>query len=226
MVSRPQALGFGIVVGLVAGVAVGVPWRKVIDILHGYLTHLWAATGPSRPGSGHQAPQVLPGQQDHQDRQGGPGGQSPGLPVDEAADLPVEEGSGYGEVRLGASPALLHQALGQPDQEDPSWISYQRSHGIDLRIQDGAVAEIRFNPGFKGSLVSGPGIGTPREEVFRIYGEPRETRWAPSPEGLYGDRILHEGSGGSKIIYEDRGVLFWFDTEKRVSQFVVFDKKI
>jgi hypothetical protein len=36
------------------------------------------------------------------------------------------------------------------------------------------------------------------------------------------DRVLYRRQGSAKLTYRQQGVLFWFDSSDKVSQFVVF----
>jgi len=59
-------------------------------------------------------------------------------------------------------------------------------------------------------------------EVLRVYGTPLKTAKAARDEDLSADRVLYELPSAWKIAYRRQGVLFRFDKDKRVRQFVVF----
>ena len=64
---------------------------------------------------------------------------------------------------------------------------------------------------------------TSQGNVFAVFGEAVEVLEVESNEDLFDDRVLYKlTNGASKIIYQSAGVLFWFDDQDAVSQFVVF----
>ena len=141
----------------------------------------------------------------------------------------VEAGVGHDGIVLGKTSDEIIAILGPPDVEEPQddllWLNWRATNGIDVLFAGDppSAIEIRYNPGSDLTLTTGPGIGTPREDVFAVFGDPVEVRQVESNEGLFGDRVLYElTNGASKIIYKDEGVLFWFDDEGAISQFVVF----
>ena len=140
----------------------------------------------------------------------------------------VVPGVGHDGVTLGKTPEQIIAILGEPDLEEDGenlWLNWRESQGIDVLFTGTPrlAREIRYNEGTDLELNVGPGIGTPRNEVFAIFGDPIEVRPAESNERLFDDRVLYElTNGASKIIYSDQGVLFWFDDQDATSQFVVF----
>ncbi len=135
----------------------------------------------------------------------------------------VEEGVGLGAVRIGATQEDVKAALGTPENNDPNWLVYKRSRGIDVVFSDGRTAnEIRFNPGFQGRFRSGVGIGSSIQQVVTAYGQPLETRnVAKGAKNVFDDRVFYRWPGGGRLHYKQRGVLFWFDDRGTVSQFVI-----
>lgn len=139
----------------------------------------------------------------------------------------VKEGFGIGKIALGLSVAQLIDLLGPPDErtdEPHIWLQYRQSLGIDIIFPGGMAKEIRFNKGFIYPLQRGPRIGTPIEEVFRVYGKPTKTVKATREKVGFADRVLYKVSQNrtSKIAYRQQGVLFWFDGQDKVMQFVIF----
>ncbi len=153
------------------------------------------------------------------------------LPID---DNVVTEGVGFGKVVIGATIEEVIAALGKPEKrEDKPHTSlvYRKSRGVDIIFPAGRAGEIRFNPGFGHPLKGGPGIGTPLKKVLDVYGQPKKTvevktLKAQRDQKLFEDRVLYELPKAWKIIYGKEGVLFWFDKNKRVSQFVVFKPRV
>jgi protocatechuate 3,4-dioxygenase beta subunit len=136
----------------------------------------------------------------------------------------VREGAGYGKLQLGMTRLEALDLLGPPDgPEDPGRIllNYRKSRGIDVHFSGGTANEIRFNKGFLQPLSRGPHIDSTKQEVFAVYGEPTAVK--QTGEAAYEDRVLYQlPHGASKIAYGGDGVLFWFDLNDKVSQFVVF----
>ena len=140
----------------------------------------------------------------------------------------VEEGTGFDQVKLGMTPERVLAVLGKPEEriEQPHlWLKYRQTKGIDIIFPHGVASEIRFNPGFPHRLRKGPAIGTPLNVVFAAYGKPKRTVKVDSKDGTFEDETLYELPASAKIIYGKDGVLFWFDGNRRVSQFVVFPPK-
>ncbi len=140
----------------------------------------------------------------------------------------VVPGVGHDGVTLAKTPSEIIAILGEPEtQEDNQtlWLVWWESHGIDVLFTGDPrlASEIRYNVGTELKLSVGPGIGTSQEGVFAVFGAPVETREVEGSEGLFDDRVLYQlTNGASKIIYQGEGVLFWFDEEDAISQFVVF----
>jgi hypothetical protein len=140
----------------------------------------------------------------------------------------VMEGVGYDKLKLGMSIPEVIDLLGQPDKRDDKpniWLQYRQSRGIDILFVNGKAAEIRFNEGFAPKLSHGPGIGMSMEDVFQVYGRPIRTIVTTNDGSVnYGDRVLCKvpwPGMTSKIEYAMFGVLFWFDGQGKVCQFVV-----
>ncbi len=140
----------------------------------------------------------------------------------------VNEGVGFGEVVLGLTVQQVLDVLGPPDKrtDDPhTWLQYRKSLGIDIIFPGGKAGEIRFNKGFVHPLSRGPRIGSTMEEVFQVYGKPIKTvKTTHDKVTEFDDRILCQlaESKASKIEYAYQGILFWFDKDNKVHQFVAF----
>lgn len=146
------------------------------------------------------------------------------VPPKKPHDL-VVEGEGIGPVVVGASVKEILEALGPPERREDTphvWLVYRNTRGIDVIFPSGTAGEIRFNPGFPFPLKRGPSIGSSLQDVFAAYGKP--VRTVETTRAGYQDRVLYQLPRAWKIVYQSQGVLFWFDGNGRVSQFVVFPK--
>lgn len=143
--------------------------------------------------------------------------------MDESAA--VEEGRGWGAARLGATRAEVIGAYGPSEDEVKFWQNYRARLGIDVFFGDdpqSGAREIRFNPGFAGRLTSGIGVGSTAEAVFAAYGKPVKTvAVSDIHKDVFGLRVFYRSPNAARIGYWDKGILFWFDSDGRVSQFVV-----
>ena len=146
----------------------------------------------------------------------------------------VLEGVGHKGLIVGMSVQEVLDMFGPPDKRQDSdkthaGLQYRQSRGIDILFIDGKAREIRFDKGFAATLSRGAGIGTPMETVLKTYGQPIMTVVTVEEKFAdYGDRVLCKSDSllglgaSSKIEYTTKGVLFRFDTEGKVKQFVVF----
>ncbi|MFH1708182.1 MAG: PEGA domain-containing protein, partial [Planctomycetota bacterium] len=136
----------------------------------------------------------------------------------------VVEGVGYQEVKLGKTTEQIIQTLGEPEERSETghiWLVWRKSLGIDIIFPGGTAREIRFNPGFKGTMANGIGIGSEMDAVLKAYGQPNNTSEVGSSENAFADQTLYVLPMGYKILYVPKGILFWFDTNKKVIQFVI-----
>jgi hypothetical protein len=142
----------------------------------------------------------------------------------------VREGEGWDGLRIGGTPAEITAILGEPERQSTNdgllWMVWRKAKGIDVLFDKGRAIEIRFDPGFAGTLPSGVGIGSRPSQVFDAYGQPRDTKLALGNDyPLDDDQVFYRLAiipPASRIIYSETGVLFWFDATGKVSQFVVF----
>jgi hypothetical protein len=147
---------------------------------------------------------------------------APAAPAGAGTDT-VVEGVGWGAAKIGATKQEVIAAFGASQDTQSYWLNYRRSLGVDVFYGQGDRAvEIRFNPGFRGRLQSGITIGSTLQQVVAAYGQPVRTERVPQgAQNLFDNRVLYRTPTASKLMYSDRGVLFWFDGRDRVSQFVV-----
>ena len=145
---------------------------------------------------------------------------------EEDGERRVVEGVGIGNVVIGATVDEILEALGPPDKRGDAphvWLEYRKSRGIDIIFPGGTAKEIRFNPGFPHPLKRGPAIGTALKDVLKAYGDP--LKMVQTDQAGFDDKVLYQLPKASKIAYQKEGVLFWFDGNAKVSQFVVFPKQ-
>ncbi len=121
----------------------------------------------------------------------------------------IIEGIGWNGVRIGASSEELSKILGNADDDSTSdWLKWKNSHNIECTFHGGnKVAEVRFNPGFKGVLTNGLKLGSPGSKVLKLYGEP--------------EHITERGNGAKKYEYSKKGILFW-TYQGKITQIAVF----
>ncbi len=153
-------------------------------------------------------------------------------------DDAVREGVGWRDATVGKTAEQITKSFGTAEtitsDATGTWYSYRRRHGLDFWFGhssadaqlSGVVTEVRFNSEFAGRsrLGSGIGISSSLVDVEKAYGRVRETRSLPdiSAAGDRASRVLYRSPKAAKLIYGDRGVLFWFGPDDHVTQFVVF----
>ena len=150
----------------------------------------------------------------------------------------ILEGKGLDEIQIGDDLSKIVEVYGEPESRNETdttiRLDYQGKNGMDFLLskQTEKILEIRFNPGFHGSLQSNVTIGSQVDFVVEMNGGALKTV-AASINGrnnlVYGiDRVLYEQMGEnnkttpSMFINAPEGILFWFDIDKTVSQIVVF----
>ena len=147
----------------------------------------------------------------------------------------VIEGVGFGNVVLGKTPEEIIKVLGKPDEDikgQHRWLKYRKTLGIDVIFPGGIAKEIRFNKGFKDEksfthkTKDDIGIGTDLADVIKIYGKPKSTKEVKKNNSLFDNKVLYKLKSGSKIIYRERGILFWFDKQDKLAQFVIFTPRV
>jgi len=144
----------------------------------------------------------------------------------------VEEGIGFDDIIVGdgnCTIEFIKSRLGQPDEEledkqtNGYWLNYIKKYGLDFWFNRHKVLyEIRLDKGFKGKLTSGISLASKRQDVFATYGKPISEEFTDNLPKCYGNQILFKlkGAKNSKIYYEQKGLLFWFDGDS-VTQIVI-----
>jgi beta-lactamase regulating signal transducer with metallopeptidase domain len=153
----------------------------------------------------------------------------------------VTEGVGFDSFIVGdanCTGEFIKSKLGEPDKETKNeqqgwWIAYHEKYGLDfwLNLREKRLYEIRLNKGFKGKLSSGISMSSTKQDVFAVYGQPLSEKTAGTLSrdfSYYENRVLfynkNPDSGESrfsKIYYSDKGILFWFDSDK-INQIVIY----
>jgi len=153
------------------------------------------------------------------------------------ARVSVEEGVGLDGIVIGHTQAeFIKSKLGEPDQERNSeetgwWLDYRHRYGLQFRLnrQTGSLVEIQIGNGFKGSLRSGISMSSTMNEVFGVYGKPREVKTVgtsltkhSASQILYQRMDLLGRLAAAKIHYQQHGLAFWFGPEK-IHQIIVHE---
>jgi len=146
-----------------------------------------------------------------------------------ADEILVTEGLGFGEVTVGATPKQIERALGAPEEQREKdgkpWLVYRGKAGLDVVCQGGAATDICFYRGSPFRLKGGPGFGTPLDMVLDTYGKPLRLARSARNEGLTESRVLYRIPGAWQITYAEQGILFWFNDQRDVQQFVIFEPR-
>ena len=148
----------------------------------------------------------------------------------------VTAGVGFGNVILGKTPDEVIKILGKPDKDvngPHRWLQYKETIGIDIIFPGGIAKEIRFNKGNGNTKKSSThitkdniGIGIKLKRVIEVYGKPKSIVETDKDGNLFDNRVLYKYKRGAKIIYRENGILFWFDKQDKIIQFVVFTPRI
>ncbi len=153
-------------------------------------------------------------------------------------------GEGIDVIRVGDSSGKIEAAFGQPPKTEDTgnvrWLNYRDRFNIDFLLDKGSdrVIEIRFDTGFKGGLPDGTRLGDPLDDVVARHGGPQKTVDADREQtdtcAFGDDRVLYrrhpralliglaETVNAYKFIDGPRGILYWFDKDKKMTQLVVF----
>jgi len=151
----------------------------------------------------------------------------------------ILEGKGLDEIRIGDDLSKIVEIYGEPEDRTETdttiWVVYRDKNGLDFLLlkETEKIEEIRFNPGFDGSLPSGITIGSKLDSVLNEYGGPKKTVRTNSDGVRYSvfgkNKILYEqvDENGDITVYKfvnlERGIGFWFNPDKNVTQIVVKD---
>lgn len=158
----------------------------------------------------------------------------------DSARVVVEEGVGFDGIVVGrATGEVVTAKLGEPDQERNNeetgwWLDYRHRYGLEFCLdrQTGSLVEIQLSNGFEGSLRSGISMSSTMDDVFRVYGEPREVKTVGSSLTKHsGNQILYQRVdllgrlAQAKIHYQQHGLVFWFVQEK-VDRIIVHEAQV
>ncbi len=158
-------------------------------------------------------------------------------PVENNNDNIIFEGKGLNSIQIDDNLDKIIDQYGEPEYRSDSgdfiWVSYVGEYGIDFLLtkQTEEIIEIRFNPVFKGSLSNGISIGSILDDVLNKSGGAKITVQANYSE-IHGvtfgtDRVLYEqiidgNITTYKFIDAEKGILYWFYLDKKLTQIVVF----
>jgi hypothetical protein len=149
--------------------------------------------------------------------------------------LVISAGGGNTRIRVGDKIDKAVRVLGQPERRVVTrgmvWLVYWKRHKMDLLAykETKEIAEIRFNIGYKGRLSNGVGLCSKLKDVLKSSGGALKTVRARVPKKLSwsrgSNRVLYEitykGVHGSYLFRDHcRGILYWFNLDKRVIQIV------
>lgn len=164
-----------------------------------------------------------------------PAANSSGAPAQATLDPTIIAGQGLRALRLGDDGERIRAVLGPPDAVEPrpggeEKLDYHSSRSIDFLMGGPTprVIEIYFDRGWSGHTLDGITIGDPLDKVLAAHGGALSTLDA-TPEETHGvkkggNRVLYRQVGprepAYKFVDSPRGILYWFDAEKRVIQIV------
>ncbi len=150
----------------------------------------------------------------------------------------IYEGVGISSIKIGDDLDKILSTYGDPEDRVNSsntiWLDYREKEGIDFLLSNESmkIIEIRFNPGFQGSLENGISIGSKLDEVLNLSGGAAtnvSVNVSEAKNYSYGwDMVLYEvvdGAGETisyKFVDAKKGILFWFDSKGVLIQIIVF----
>ncbi len=153
-------------------------------------------------------------------------------------DTTIYPGIGLKNIQIGDGYDKIIDIYGEPENKvvgtNTIGLSYNEQNGMDflLRKETEKIIEIRFNLGYEGTLENGIKIGSDLEEVLNKSSGVIKTIQANVTETQFTlngtDRVLYEEIiDGDVVAYKfvdaKRGILYWFNKDKKVTQIVVFD---
>jgi hypothetical protein len=159
------------------------------------------------------------------------------LPAEDEDNNTIYEGKGLDSIQIDDNLDEIINQYGEPedriDSESYIWISYKGTEGLDFLLSkpNEKIVEIRFNQRFTGSLSNGISIGSHLDEVLNKSGGAKKTVQTNYSETmgvtLGTDRVLYEqvidgNITAYKYIDAERGILYWFNLNKELTQIVVF----
>jgi hypothetical protein len=152
-------------------------------------------------------------------------------------DNTIIEGKGLESIQIDDSYSTITKRLGDPEGEVETdttiWVKYNKKHKIDFLLAKNTetIIEIRFNEGYEGSLENGIKVGSSLDRVLNASGGTNRVVDANLTEtagSVFGsDKVLYNKTIDEKIISykfidSKKGILFWFNTDREVTQIVVF----
>lgn len=157
---------------------------------------------------------------------------------EEQHDIIIYPGKGLINIQIGDDLDKIKEEFGEPeeivDANKNTWVSYNKKLGIDFLLNKTTtkIKEIRFNTGFTGQLENGISLNSNLNDVLNGSGGAQTTvqvnysEYQQTSDGY--DRVLYELIDENnivtncKFIDSKQGILYWFDTDKKVTQIVVF----
>ena len=155
----------------------------------------------------------------------------------ELQDNIIYPGIGIKNIQVGDALDKIIEVYGEPEDRaegsNTIWLSYSEKTGMDflLRKETEKIIEIRFNSGFNGQHENGLKIGSALDEVLNKSSGAIITVQSNSSETQLNvngtDKVLYEKIvDGNVVAYKfvdaKKGILYWFDTDKKVTQIVVY----
>lgn len=155
----------------------------------------------------------------------------------ELQDNIIYPGIGLKNIQVGDTLDKIIEVYGEPEDSaegsNTIGLSYREKKGMNflLRKESEKIIEIRFNSGFDGQLENGLKIGSELDEVLNksfgalktVQANVNETQLTlnGTDKVLY-EQIIDGNINAYKFIDAKKGILYWFDTDKKVSQIVVY----
>jgi hypothetical protein len=157
---------------------------------------------------------------------------------DEEKENTIYEGVGLSSIQIGDDLNKVLSIYGDPEERIDSgntiWLDYREKEGIDflLNNQSQKIVEMRFNPGFDGSLENGITVGSMLNDVLNLSGGAHNStkiNVSESHDYTHGwDRVLYEimDDTGDTVSYKfidaKNGTLYWFDSSGMSIQIIIF----
>lgn len=141
-------------------------------------------------------------------------------------------GRGVVGLHLGDRAEAIRAKLGDPDDQKEDRVSYKKKYGMELTLENGRIVEMRFNKGYTGKTPDGIEVGSSIEDAVNANGGVTrvvKTNAKESMEEKAGSiHVLYEIGNGQKYQLTDggRGVTYWADRHKRITQIVVYKPKV
>jgi beta-lactamase regulating signal transducer with metallopeptidase domain len=122
----------------------------------------------------------------------------------------IVEGVGWPHAKVGMKREELIEAMGNLYSESPRGVLRWREKHVDgaFHPDSTVLSEVRFNQGFEGALANGLKLGSPGNEILKLYGKP--------------EHVVDRGNGAKEYEYSSKGILFWTN-QRKIVQIVVFE---